>query len=1170
MENKRLRLIIMFSKYALLGLVTQFFAYTFLLATDGSAQKNLSVHEVTINLNLQEAGLEEIFEAIENKTNYNFLYDKKLLKNTSNVSINHQKATVGEILMDISKSLDLKFKQINETINVRKKEKSDSDQAQVIVIQTVTVTGLVTTDEDGSALPGVNVMVKGTATGTVTDVDGNYSLEVPGAETLLVFSSVGYVTEEVTVGSKAVIDMVLVPDITALEEIIVVGYGTQKNHTVSVAVSQVDSEELEITKRPVTNVQQSLIGSMPGLIINQTRGEPGASVDIRVRETSALSNKNAMVLIDGFNGSLSDVSPNDIATVTVLKDAAATAIYGARGANGVVLVTTKNTRRNEKLSLSYSFNHSRQQPAATPEISNSLDFMEFSNEATLAETLRNNPGTDPATVSLPFTNEEIDRARSGFYPETQWVDKMYGENAGQTSHNININGGSEKTGYLINLGSLNQNGLVVGSDNLKRYNLRMKIDTDITDWLTLGTNASITNRKIENVPVAEGYAVRGRPFFPVQLEDGTFVNKGAAGLDNPVGNAQSGSYDKTNRDALNLQLYGQIKPIKGLVIEERVSITRSNSFREIWETPYEIAVLDMELNQVGDNIPAPAGDRRLLMRSNRQYTLNTLTTAKYNLLFNDQHNINVLVGLQTQDGESVQVEAERLNFILPTLQDLKLGQEISGLGNSSEHGGNRTTMSYFGRAGYDFNGRYLAEVNFRADASSNFGPNNKWGFFPAVSLGWNMKDESFMKQLDFIEIFKLRASWGQNGDDGSINVIENAPFEPTGASLGGVAIPTLRLGNSLNPDLKWETSEKINLGIDLDIFQGKFGMSVEYFVDDRKDIITVQQTSFEGGLIYTDNNGNEFHGLLDNVYDAKSWGWEFDLSHKNSIGEFSYFATANLTYYNSEITNTEGISPLDNGTESYKDIGLPIRGNWYGFEVDGFFDDQEEMDAYVDQNGDPIDQSAVASGDAYGRYLGGFKYRDQVTVDTDNDGVPDAKDGIITADDRVVLRTNAGDNFRAGFNLGTSYKGFSLSARFYGVLKGLQWWRSGQVTKPFTGDVASYVYQTDTWRPDNQDAMFPQATASNILPYESNVDYFIHDNSYIKLKNINLGYSFDMNLIEKLKFINGLDVYVSVENLGTIWTNSPSYDFGWDPELGTGNFRYPLPLTMSFGVNVNF
>jgi hypothetical protein len=278
-----------------------------------------------------------------------------------------------------------------------------------------------------------------------------------------------------------------------------------------------------------------------------------------------------------------------------------------------------------------------------------------------------------------------------------------------------------------------------------------------------------------------------------------------------------------------------------------------------------------------------------------------------------------------------------------------------------------------------------------------------------------------------------------------------------------------------------------------------------------------------------------------------------------------------LSYYNSEITDTGGQSPLTVSTTNYQDVGLPIFGNWFGYETDGFFDSEEEMNDHVSDEGIPIDQSAVVSqGDDLGRYLGGYKYVDQITVDTDGDEIPDARDGVINADDRIVLKENTADNFRFGFGVGVSYAGFRLSARFYGVLRGYEWWRTGNHLNPFTGDRSSYVFQTDTWRPDNMDATFPSATASNIIPFENSVSDLIQENDYIKLKNINLSYTFKKAILEKLKVVNALDVYVSVENLGVIWTNNPAFDTGWDPELGTGNFRYPLPLTTSFGANIKF
>jgi TonB-linked SusC/RagA family outer membrane protein len=601
-----------------------------------------------------------------------------------------------------------------------------------------------------------------------------------------------------------------------------------------------------------------------------------------------------------------------------------------------------------------------------------------------------------------------------------------------------------------------------------------------------------------------------------------------------------------------------------LVIEERVSFNKSTNFREIWNTSYPFVLLDTDLNQVGDVIQPQAGDRNLEIRSGFEKTINTLTTARYTKSIG-QHNMNALIGFQTTEETSNELRAGRQGFILDNLQDLTLGlanSSISGdpLGNTSFAGTPRTTVSYFGRLGYDFKGKYLAELNFRADASSNFGPNNKWGYFPALSIGWNLIEEDFMSSVEFVDILKLRASWGKTGDDGSINVIETAEYAPSGVGIGDVAVPTIFLGTAINPDLKWETSQKTNFGLELTLWQGKLGFVGEYFIDNRSDIIRGVPTALETGL------GN----VLDNSFDAKTWGWEFDLSHKNNIGSVNYFANFNFSLYDSEITNLKDTGPfIDN--EDYQAVGLPIRGNWFGYETDGFFDSQEEMDANVAEDGTtPIDQSAVSSqGDGLGRYLGGFKYIDQLTLDTNSDGIPDAKDGVITTDDRIVLKENTGDNKRIGFSLGASYKGFSLSARFYGVLQGYEWYR-GDVLRPFTGDISPFAYQTDTWTVDNLDASYPQATASNVTPFSDRASHLIKDNAYIKMKNINLGYTFNQAFIDKLKVITGLDVYLSIENIGTIWTNSFAHDFGWDPELGLGNFDYPIPLTTSLGINVKF
>ncbi|MEO9966725.1 MAG: SusC/RagA family TonB-linked outer membrane protein [Reichenbachiella sp.] len=1039
----------------------------------------------------------------------------------------------------------------------------------------IKVTGTVT-NQKGEALASASVAIQGQNIGVITDLDGKYVIEVP-EESVLSFSYLGYHTQVETVGARSVIDVQLIENISQLFEVIVTGYGTRRNEKVSSAIVQTNNQELQIDRRPVMDIQSALVGSMPGLIINQNSGKLGSDVNVMVRATSALSERGALILIDGFEGSMADVAPAAIATVTLLKDAAATSIYGARGANGVVLITTKSPKRDQPLSVTYSLNYALQRPAQTAQIVGSEEFMQSMNQATLNETLRNSPETLPESIQLPFSSADLDRASNGFYPENQWVDKLYNERARQIIHNIAITGGTEKTAYFININQMNQNGLLNGADNLKKSNLRLNIETDFTDWLTFGANLFVVERKLNNVPTIEDRSIRGRPFFPVQLPNGSYVQKGAAdGIPNPIAMTNSGSYDRQTQDVANLQLYTQIKPLPWLVLEERLSYVRKNTSRDIWNNPYEYVILDLELNQVGETIPISPADRNLEIRSGRSYAINTLTTAQITKQINQNHNIQALVGIQTTIEEKREQRAGRSNFILENVQDLSLGREpltldVSDLdniegavdpsGNTSRIWDNRTTLSYFGRISYDYNSRYLAEFSMRADASSNFSKSNRWGYFPAFSVGWNVDQEGFMSGLSLVDMLKVRASWGLSGDDGSVSVVERANFSPNGASLGGTVVPVISLGNAVNEDLKWETSKKMNLGVNLSLWRGKFSFALDYFIDKREDIITTRLTSLESGLAT---------GILDNVYGAKSWGWEMELGHKNHLGPVEIFSNFNLSYYDSEITETDGLGPISTNASNYQDKGLPIFGNWYGYETNGFFNTQQDIDNHTNEQGVPLDQSAVSTGDDLGRYLGGYRYMDQITVDTDGDGIADARDGIINADDRVVLMRNAVDNYRFGFDLGASYKRFSFSVRLFGVLKSYEWWNSGRHLNQFTGDLAPFVFQTDTWTPDNTNATFPQSSASNIIPFEQDVSDLIQKNAYIKVKNINLTYSFGPEALNKSKVIKDLNVYLSIENLGVLWTNNPAHESGWDPELGTGNFRYPMPLTTSLGMNLTF
>lgn len=1026
------------------------------------------------------------------------------------------------------------------------------------------IRGTVLDAETGQPLAGASILVLGANLGTFTDDQGEFQLTVPDERNIFVVTFIGYEAQEIEIGTQTVFTIRLVQDVTSLKEVVIVGYGTQETYKVSAAIQQITSEDLQIDRRPVSTLESSLVGSLPGLVLNQSSGQLGAGVGLQVRAASALASKNALILVDGFESSIQNLNPSDIASVTILKDAAATAIYGARGANGVVLITTKSPQRNEALAVIFNSNFSFQNPASTADMVNSQQFMEAFNRAEFADRQRIFPNLTPDDFDFTYSEEDIARAASGFYPETNWAEELYNETAVQSLQNLGIQGGSERIGYFLNFGYLSQNGVAQGNDQLQRYSLRAKVDADINEWLSTGVNIFNAFRDLDNVPISTNNGLRGQPFFPVQLDTGqfagTYVFKGStSGEENPIAQVNSGSFDRTLSDELNLQLYATIKPFQAFAIEGRVSYVRNNNNRSQWNNPYEYLLLDEEdLSSTGTPVPFTINDRRLTETSSRSFAINTLLTANYAPTFGEAHNLDILIGTQTQQGQRQSISATRFGYILPNLQSLNLGTQINGFGNSSSGANDRSTLSYFSRVAYDYIGRYLVEFSFRADASSNF-VRDRWGFFPAVSAGWNMHGESFLKDLSALNVLKVRASWGINGDDGSLTGIELVSTNPAGVAFGGSVQPTILLNRPKNPDLTWETSQKANIGLDVVLWNGKLSFNGDYFIDSRQDIIATVLTSAEGGL----------NGILANVYDARAWGWEFTLGHKSQIRQIGITADLNLSYYNNEITQGAGDAPLNISAENYQIEGFPTV-NWFGYQTDGYFQSQADIDNWVNSAGQAIDQATVVSQGAAGKYIGGYRYVDQLTEDTNGDGIPDAPDGIINADDRVILRENAVDNYRLGGSIGLSYQGFTLSARIYGVLQSHEWLNDGNNLNAFTSSgVAPFRYQIENWTPETPDALFSQAYAVT-RPYNPDVSDLIVERDFIKFKNVNLAYAFSQSAVSKLSIIRGLELYASFENLGILWTNYPLFQYGFDPEFGADGFNYPLAIKSSFGANITF
>ncbi|MBU2998009.1 SusC/RagA family TonB-linked outer membrane protein [Cellulophaga baltica] len=1012
-------------------------------------------------------------------------------------------------------------------------------------------------DNNGQPLPGVNIVEKGTSNGMQTDFDGNFTLTISNSDAVLVVSYLGYKTKEVSVSSQTELSIVLEEDVAALDEVVVVGFGTQNSSKVVSSVVQVTNEELNLEKRPVTNGYSALVGSAPGLVMTNNNGSPGAIPSVQIRGTSTIGDaSDVLVIIDNFEGSLSDINPQDIESVSVLKDASAVAIYGARGANGVLLVTTKKASRNKETTVSYNAVSSIQTTPRLQQTVNSIEYMEFQNDIA--------PGT--------WSEESLALANSGFYPDTNWIEETFESSAVQQSHSLTLSGGSEKTGFLMTGSYLTQEGLALGEDKFERLNLRLKIDTDINSWLNIGTNTLLSNRTDKSVTVVSGGNTRGLPFYPVKTVDDLWVSNGTADGANPVASASSGSFSESDLDRINVQLYAKLTPIKGLTFEERVSYIKSNEYAREWTNPFSSVSIDPTdpdsyTNPDSENrdyFIASTDERVLEVASLKSHEFRSLTSLTYEFE-KGKHYAKAFLAVQTESGESETLSASRTGFLFDNIISLNQGEIVNdsndydGLGNTEVRNGNEKTLSYIGRLNYSFADKYLIEAAFRRDGSSYFTDENKWGFFPSVAIGWVASRENFFENVDFVDLLKLRASYGSAGSDGTLGSVTQqlVTYDASGYPLGGVSNARLGVDDFVNQDLIWETSTILNIGLDASFFNRKLSFEAEYFVNNRKDILdNISSTAYEYG--FGDAQGNP--------YDVRSWGWDLNVNHKNKIGKIGYTIGANISNYDNKVTYIQ-----DGAETNTLQEGLSVN-NRFGYQVDGFFDTQEEIDTYTTADGTLIDQSDVSTSldNSVGTYLGGFKYIDQLTIDSDGDGVMDTADGVIDSDDRVTIDDNNDRNWNVGFNLGVTYENLSLSARFYGSFDNNQYWNAANVVDPFLGGGVPWSYQLDYWSETNTNPLVPRPISTSNESYNSAIDYYIVDAEFVKLQNITLNYDFSQKLLQNISFIKSLNIYLSMENVGVVWTNSPVYEHGWDPELGINTIDYPLPFTTAIGLNVKF
>lgn len=984
-------------------------------------------------------------------------------------------------------------------------------------------------DATGESVIGASVVVKGTTNGTITDFDGNFSLDGIKKGDVIVISYVGYQTQEIKWNGSP-LNVILKEDSKTLSEVVVVGYGTQKKANLSGSVAMVDSKELE--NRPIQNVSSGLQGLMPGVAITGTNGAPGQDAGkIRVRGIGTLNEAGPYILVDGIEtGTLSAVDPNDIESISVLKDAASAAIYGSKAANGVVLITTKRGKTGQT-KISYSGYLSFQNATNMIERMGSYEYASLLNQALEAE-----------GMSKRFNDTELQKFKDGndpLYPDTDWYDLAY-KTGVQHRHNVNINGGSENVKYMASLGYLNQTGILPNAGR-EQFNARTNLDMKINKRLSARMNLSFIKNDYSDASSAyyggsSDQIIRQlnliAPWIVARYDDGTW---GTISDGSPIAWLDSGM--KVNRDNYNFSGMAAVD----YEIFDGLKLTLQGAYVNNLQN-YNYFQKYIKYNENKESDPSQLDERFYKWdRTNYDALLN------YNKNFG-KHNIKGLLGWHTEKYNYKYQKAVRKKFPNNELTDMNAGDAStqSNEGYTAE----LAMISWFARINYDFAGKYLLEANIRADASSRFAEGHRWGYFPSFSGAWRISEEAFMESAkdSWLSGLKIRASWGQLGNQDALSGSNNDYYP---------ALNTYNLdskyafGGSLNSGyyqrkyrletISWEKASTWGVGVDFTLFN-KLNSSLDYY--NRKTT----------GIIMDVTVPKEFalDAYKDNVGSMRNSGIEINLSYNTKIGQVDFGIAGNFSYNKNEILDLGGGDPnkyLDatNGYSQRNKVGEAMN-SYYIYRADGFFNSQEEADAYTAKYGNPFGKT--------------FKAGDLRYVDTN-------KDGKLTADDREYCGSSD-PKIIYGFNINAGWKGIDLSLMFNGAAGVKRLFDGYEVYGNFSGDAAHpATIWRDAWTPDNHDASMPRIfydtnSASSSRSVQS--DFWLQDTSYLRLKNLQLGYTLPKGWLNSVG-VENIRIYYSVENLLTF----DKMKINIDPESTSQRLSsYPLLRTHAFGVNVTF
>lgn len=1077
-----------------------------------------------INLNMKDAQIIDVFNAIEQQSEFYFFYKNDELNVNEKVDVQFQDATIDHIMSRLLQGKALSYKIVDRYIVI-------SPEARTALIKQVNaskVHGKVT-DSSGTPLPGVTIVLKGTTNGTIADANGNYSLSDVPSDAVLIFSFVGMKTQEVTVSGKTNINVTMIEETIGIDEVVAVGYGTERKGNITGSISSVKNEELTIA--PVASTSNALVGRMPGLISLQSSGQPGA-------DAAALSIRGfggALVIVDGVESSFNNIDPNQIESVSILKDGSAS-IYGARAGNGVILITTKRGK-DQKPTITLNSSYSYQGITNMPKPVNAGEYATLENEKAL------NQGW-----TLPFTEEQINKYFDGTdpqYPNTNWYKEVIRDWTPMQQHNLSIRGGSDKIKYYGFFGFFDQQSFFKkNGGDYDRYNLQSNIDAKVTDNLSIQLNISsvIDNTIFPWRGVNQG--VDGiwqdfwntLPIYPAILPDPTklsYANGMGTGGVHLISNYDIAGYNRgTNQNLKGTFIVDySIKQIKGLSVKGFINYSNNYYTRRAFTKPYQFWTYDVTTQTY--NLAGALGSQASINETrnfDRNYT--GQLSLNYDNAIGEKHHIKALALYEFIDYKASYLNGGRTGFLTPAIEQVNAGDsETSTIyGYDTEMG--RT--SFVGRVNYSFNDKYLVETILRADASAKFPANKRWGYFPSVSVGWRINKENFMQEVSSLDDLKLRASFGSSGLDDVSNFayLSGYKFDKY-FLLGSGTQKGLTSTGLANPDLTWEKINIYNLGTEFSLWQRRLYGEIDVFYRELTGIPATRTTSLP----------STFGASLppENINSQNTRGFDLMIGTSGKAGKLSYDVSGNLSWFRVKWDHYEEPDYTDPDQIRINKQS----GEWYdrsfGYQSDGLFTSMEEIANLQFTYPGGNDQLSI----------GDIKY-----VDTNNDKVLDWRD-------QVNIGKGNWPHWTFGTNINLKYNDFDLSALFQGAF---DFYRQVTLDHGYL-NYPEFIYN-ERWTNTNNTAtaMFPRVGGSETNKLTS--DFWYKNASYVRLKTFSFGYNVSNALLKSVN-IQQLRIYFAGTNLFTI---SKLNKYGVDPEAPSGSdgTYYPQQRTISLGLNLSF